>query len=299
MTAMMQLASMFQHGNSVGAAFTLLVLGAGANLGLVVLLCREFGMRRSLSWLGLLVVIVVGLAYALDEPLYPQGVNPAGHTHAFDNYCCPFDQPTNYLQAFRREVREKILPHELIGLNLLVTLIVLGAILAWRDPRGRIEAWLARDPHRLPRYDRVVPAPVLAGVALAGLVALSVAGCYIYYPEPDEVFEEMRAINAEVVAAAMSQHWDTAEHWIPIYEDWSRKLEIGAFLRGQPVDENRRRSGDAFRDALEQLEHAMHDQKVDHTRDLGLALNRAYRQLRAVYQNQSASDTPPSPVQQP
>ena len=83
------------------------------------------------------------------------------------------------------------------------------------------------------------------------------------------MFEEMQAINAEVVAAAMSQNWETAEHWIPIYEDWSRKLEIGAFLRGRPVDEARRRSGDAFRDALEQLEHAMQDQQADEARELG------------------------------
>jgi hypothetical protein len=36
MLAMSQLGSMFQHGNSVGAAFTLLTLGAGTNLGLVL-----------------------------------------------------------------------------------------------------------------------------------------------------------------------------------------------------------------------------------------------------------------------
>lgn len=291
MTAMMQLASMFQHGNSVGAAFTLLVLGAGANLGLVALLCREFGVRRSLCWLGLLVVIVLGLAYALDEPLYPHGVDPAGHTHAFDTYCCPFNQPTNYLQVLRREVREKILPHELISLDLLATLIVSGAVLAWADPRRRIELWLARDPQKLPRYDKVVPAPVLGVVTLAGLVALSVVGCYIYYPDPDEVFEEMQVINAEVVAAAMSHNWEAAEHWIPIYEDWSRKLEIGAVLRGQPVNGARHQCGERFRDALEQLEHAMHDRQEE-ARELGLVLNRAYRQLRAAYQDRIAVESP-------
>jgi hypothetical protein len=217
-------------------------------------------------------------------------VDPAGHTHAFDTYCCPFNQPTNYLQAFRREVREKILPHELIGLDLLATLVVLGAVLAWADPRQRLETWLARHPQQLARYDKVVPAPVLGAVALAGLVALSVVGCYIYYPDPDEVFEEMQAINAEVIAAAMSQNWETAEHWIPIYEDWSRKLEIGAFLRGRPVDEACRRRGDAFRDALEQLEHAMQDHHADEARELGLGLNRAYRDLRATYRDHAASE---------
>ena len=94
MTAMVQLAAMFQHGNSVGAAFSLLVLGAGANLGLVAWMIRSYGLRRSVSWFALLFAVVVGLAYGVDKPLYPRGVEPAGHTHAFDIYCAPFYSDT-------------------------------------------------------------------------------------------------------------------------------------------------------------------------------------------------------------
>ncbi|MGZ3433636.1 MAG: hypothetical protein ACXVA7_17820 [Isosphaeraceae bacterium] len=38
--------------------------------------------------------------------------------------------------------------------------------------------------------DANLSAPVLAGVALAGLVAFSIVGCFAYYPAPKEVFEE-------------------------------------------------------------------------------------------------------------
>ncbi|MGE3779884.1 MAG: permease, partial [Pirellulaceae bacterium] len=94
MTAMVQLASMFQHGNSVGAAFALLALGAGANLGLVTWTIRSYGFSRGLVWFGILVAVVIALSYGVDQPLYPHGVEPAGHTHAFDIYCCPFPDGT-------------------------------------------------------------------------------------------------------------------------------------------------------------------------------------------------------------
>ena len=43
LVAMSQLGSMFQHANSVGAAFVLLTLGAGINLGLIAWVFRNYG----------------------------------------------------------------------------------------------------------------------------------------------------------------------------------------------------------------------------------------------------------------
>ena len=90
MTVIVQVAAMFQHGNSVGAAFTLLVLGAGVNLGLLAWMSRNYGLGRTAGLLAVLVVTVLALAYAVDKPLFPEGVDAAGHTHAFDVYCQPF-----------------------------------------------------------------------------------------------------------------------------------------------------------------------------------------------------------------
>ena len=56
MMAMSQLGSMFQHGNSVGAAFTLLTLGAGTNLGLIWWMDRSYGAAED----GRLVGAVIG-----------------------------------------------------------------------------------------------------------------------------------------------------------------------------------------------------------------------------------------------
>jgi uncharacterized protein len=283
MTAMMQLASMFQHGNSVGAAFALLVLGAGTNLGLLAWLGREYGLRRSLAWFALLVAIVIVLAYALDRPLYPHGVEPVGHTHAFDDYCCPFHQVEDYPRAVAQTIRNNLAPHEMVGVGLLAVMSLAAWLLQWWDPTGKLERWLEREPRRRARYDRVLPAPVLGGVALAGLVALSVLGCYLYYPPPREIFEELRIVNVEVSSAALSKDWDTALHWIPICDDWTRKLEVSVVLRADQLTEHRRRLGHAYREKLDQLEHAVEDRDEEQLRELVPALNRAYRHLRAAY----------------
>jgi hypothetical protein len=284
MTAMVQLASMFQHGNSVGAAFALLALGAGANLGLVAWMVRQYGVRRSLIWFALLVAVVVGLAYGVDKPLYPHGVEPAGHTHAFDIYCAPFPPGTRGAMASAFEaLRQKTAPHEVVALIAFALFFVTGLVLAWRDPGRRVEDWLETKPDEKPRMDIVLPGPVLGGIALAGLVGLSVFGCYVYYPPPEEIFEEMRMVNTEVVASAVSKDWDAAMYWIPIYDDWTRKLEVSTFLRGERTTPYRRAKADVLRDKLEVLEHAVEDCEETVVRDLAFSVNRAFRRMRAAY----------------
>ncbi|QDU98846.1 permease [Lignipirellula cremea] len=281
MTAMVQLASMFQHGNSVGAAFTLLVLGAGANLGLVAWMVGAYGVRRTGIWFALLTGIVVGLAYGVDGPLYPHGVEPAGHTHAFDIYCAPFAPSTpQVMQKTFRILQEKIAPHETVAMIVLTALILAGIGLARCDRQHRVEAWLEQRPADSPRLDVVLPGPVLGGVALLSLIAFSVLGCYIYYPSPAEVFEEMQIVNAEVVSSASSKDWDTALYWIPIYDDWTRKLQVSMFLRGESLTPYRRAKALVLREKLELLEHAVEDQEIEPARRLGLAVNRAYRRMR-------------------
>lgn len=283
MTAMVQLASMFQHGNSVGAAFALLVLGAGANVGLVLWMTRVYGLRRSMVWFALLVAVVVGLAYGVDKPLYPHGVEAAGHTHAFDIYCAPFQPDTsNALQMAWNTLSENIAPHELIALSFAGVLLAVGLALGRWDRDGRMENWLERTPENQLRLDVVLPGPVLGGFALVGLIGVSIFGCYIYYPPPSEIFEEMRIVNTEVASAASSQDWDTALHWIPIYDDWTRKLQVSMFLRGEELTPFRRAKANVLRDKLELLEHEVEDEEVEEARRLGMAVARAYRRMKVA-----------------
>jgi hypothetical protein len=288
LVAMSQLGSMFQHANSVGAAFVLLTLGAGINLGLIAWVSRNYGISRALAWLGLLLAFVLSFAYAIEYPLYPSEITPAGHTHAFDIYCRPFHAGDSDLpQAVVAKLREDLQPFERVGLIVLASLGAAGLVLRALDRRWHIEQWLERAPKpsggSLAWFNISVPGPVLGGIALVGLVVASIVGCYAYYPPSHEVFEEMSILKGEVLTAALSGDKKHAEHFIPIWVDWTRRLQVGVFLREGTLSPYRRMKAKIFRDRIEFLKHAIEEGDREETRELVNPVSQAYGRMHQAY----------------
>ena len=187
MLAMSQMGMMFQHANSIGAAFVLLALGAGMNVGLIVWMLKEYGIKRSVVWMSILLVVVVGLGYAVDKPLFPKDIEPANHTHAFDIYGQPFSGSGSFASMASesaQKLKRDIMPYEWYSVELLALLVIGGLVVRAADRRGNVEAWIAEmpEPSESGRMDMVVPPPVLGGLTLLGLVIFSAVGCYAYYP---------------------------------------------------------------------------------------------------------------------
>jgi uncharacterized protein len=286
--AMSQIGSMFQHANSVGAAFVLLTLGAGINLGLIAWVFQNYGVRRGFVWMGILLSVVLAIAYAIEDPLFPDEIEPPGHTHAFDIYCRPFSAASPDLPAVVvGKLKENFHPVERVGTIVLAALFALGLTLRAVDRRWRIEDWLERvsEPATGPaaRLDVVVPAAALGLVGLAALVVFSIVGCYLYYPSPQETFEEMRILRAEVLTAASSGNQKHAAHFIPVWDEWTRRLQVGAFLREGANSPYRRMKTKVFRDRLEFLKHAVEDNDKDEIREYSAAVQKAYSRMRQVY----------------
>jgi len=285
--AMSQLGSMFQHANSVGASFVLLTLGAGINLGLIAWIIRNHGLIRGLSWIALLF-FVLGLAYAMENPLFPRGIEPPGHTHAFDIYCQPFrDGSSDLPWVVVAKLKEDLKPFEQVGLIVLASVAAIGLLLKPLDRFFRVEDWLesgaSSGQNKGGWLDANLSPPVLGGVALAGLVAFSVVGCFAYYPAPKEVFEEMYILRGEVLAAALSGNKKHAEHFIPVWDDWTHRLQVGVFLREGNLSAYRRMKARVFRDRLEFLKHAIEEGDRDETREYVDLVNRAYGRMRLAY----------------
>jgi uncharacterized membrane protein YraQ (UPF0718 family) len=286
--AMSQIGSMFQHANSVGAAFVLLTLGAGINLGLIAWVFRNYGLARGFAWMGILLAVVIAIAYAIENPLFPDEIEPPGHTHAFDIYCRPFDAGASNLPAtVVAKIKESLQPVERVGMIVLACLFTLGLTLRSLDRQWRIEDWLERASEQSARpagkLDMAVPAAALGVVGLLGLVVFSIVGCYMYYPSPHETFEEMRILRAEVLTAANSGNKKHAAHFIPVWDEWTRKLQVGAFLREGSNSPYRRMKTKVFRDRLEFLKHAIEDDDKDEIRDYSAAVQNAYSRMRRVY----------------
>ena len=129
MLAMGQLGMMFQHANSPGAAFILLVVGAGVNLGTIFWLASKYGLRPVAMWFGTLMLIVIGIAYAINRPLIPPGVDPSAHTHAFDIYTNAIHHLDSASGKFALEkLQEKFTLVEQIMLTLVGVMFFLGLV---------------------------------------------------------------------------------------------------------------------------------------------------------------------------
>lgn len=293
MTAMGQLGSMFQHGNSIGAAFILLVFGAGMNLGLLVWMTIHYGWKKAALWIGLMIGVVLMLSYGIERPLYPHDIEQANHTHAFDVYCQPFradsSLPEGYPVEIWRRLRMETQRHELVGAALLGGLILLGLGLRWLDRRWIIEEWLNRQPPHTEEQqklmmDFVIPGPVLAGVSLLAIIAASVVGCYAYYPTPDECFEELKISNTEAFSAALRGDQLHALHWIPVSENWLRRLQVGTYLRTGNLGNYRRMKARICRDRLELLKHMVERRDSSEDRRKQIATTSlAFARLRTAF----------------
>jgi uncharacterized membrane protein YraQ (UPF0718 family) len=258
MTAMSQLGMMFVHSNSPGAALALLLLGTGLNLGTLVWFTRQYGSRATATWFGSLVILVLAASYAIDRPLVLPGAEPAGHTHAFDNYAAPFPSGTRLALTTIREAAVKPFHlFEWVGAGLGALLAVLGATLTIS---GISERSFRRSMRPQSALDRDIPPSVLGFTLILGLIALSVVGCYAYYPSPSECLEELTIIRTEAFSSARAGNVDQALLWVERFEDWSRKLEVGTFLRHWEVRPYQRMQGYLVRKKLELLEHELeHD----------------------------------------
>jgi uncharacterized protein len=292
MVAIVQIASMFQHGNSIGAAFTLLVLGTGVNLGLMAWIVANYKWKPSLIWLASLLGVVLLLGYAVDRPLQPKGVEPADHTHAFDVYCSPFQPGTaDAAQAAVKLVRDSWKAEELIALFAGLVFLTIGLALMRLDPKDtwmksltRLDATGAEGDEQQVlssglRKDIVLPNWVIALCSFVGLVAASILGCFLYYPPRSVIKDEMIAIHTELMTDAMSFQFEKVQYWIPIQEDWAHKLAVSAYLRGTPLTRFQKMKLQVLMSKMELLEHAAEDSDKEEVTEFRHEYNRAFQRL--------------------
>ncbi len=272
MMAMGQMGMMFQHANSPGASFTLLILGTGLNFATPLWFGRHYGWKAAAMWLTSLLVIVMVISYAINKPLVPPGVEPAGHTHAFDIYANPLSAYHTIDFATVRAIVSKDLDISVVAsLGTLAIVAALGLLMrllsideAWlvkHAKAGSFASSITAETSEVRRgFDIVVPRGVIGATMLAGLVALSVVACFAYYPPPGECLKEIGLARAECLSAANSGQVDHALFWLPVWEDWSRRLEVGTFIRTGEFRPYQRMQGYLIRKKLELLEHELeHD----------------------------------------
>jgi len=288
--AMSQIGGMFQHGNSIGAAFSLLILGAGVNLGLLTWFGRTYGAKRVVMFFLLLVTTTVGLAYLIDKPLYPKGVEPAGHTHAFDVYTNPFSgQRDGIFTLAQEKMADFWASNELGGTYLLGLLVGLGLIFRFAFKRASLESWYQQADEKESKLNLEVPSWILGITVVTGLVFASVVGSYLYYPAPDDILPDLSSVNVEAVLCSRTQDWEAAEKWIAFCDNLSRRVEVGVYLRNGSVSEFKTGKARIYRDRLEDLKMAVQRRSDTNIAELGMDVQNAYRRMRDAFTEEGAS----------
>ncbi len=260
LSGMAKIGLMFEHGNSIAAAFVLFVLGIGVNVGLVLWAISAFGWKRALSWFGLLTIATISIGYIGEHALYREGIAETPHTHAFDDISAPFASMQGVTVNFdvvKNKLMEKIDALEVVALASLVLFILVGSIERAIRKRWNVDAFLTQQapisdkPQAL--WNRQIPGFALGVIILLGLVVLSVVGAYVYYPPSDQVFKDMHALDAELFSAMAGN--PNKEEAIRRIEEWdllARKLQVGVFIRQGLTDEQAKAAED-LRKRLEEM----------------------------------------------
>jgi len=302
MKAMMIVGLMFEHGNSIGAAYVLLVLGAGVNMGLFLWVWISFRdpgerllgvpfSRRTVVWFALVTGLTLALAYAIESPLYlsPRQEN---HTHAFDDFTAAFAHSSG-MHAFGEawlKIKERTTAFEAVSLAGLGLLLVVGLALRRSGRDESLEAWLCR---RKPIEGagsvwNMALSPRLLGIfSLIGLAIFAVVGAYVYYPAPDSIFLEMDAQYANAMEATRNNRPEEALRALRRMDDLSRKLQVGVFLRnGGDVPAAASAAADSLRETMEEIHDGLAEDNLDESarHEKASELREAYRRCRLAFQ---------------
>lgn len=283
LTVMMQIGSMFVHGNSVGAAYTLLAMGAGINLGMIAWSWKTYGLKETLAFVTVFAFVVTCIAYSIEAPLYSGGDIEKPHTHAFDIYSCPFAagapvQP----EDFHRRIRD-FEAYQLISAGFVVGLILLGVGLKLGDRAGNVDRFLEQEIARDKSKDIYIPGPVLGGITLVGLVVLSGLGCYVYYPPPADTIEDMSMSKANYFVAIQTGKAAEAVKEIEVYDNLTRKLQVGHFLRNWELDEYQQTKAKVLRGRLEQLKDLVEEGNFEDAKQMSIRVSDAHRRCREAF----------------
>jgi len=286
---MMHFGTIVRDGYSLGAAFALIVLGAGANVGVANWLRRDYGLRPLMLFVGLMIGSTMVIGLTADRTIVHGNATKEDHTHAFDSFtrlpAVSADEvgPSWVIGNVKESIQknETSGTAETVGLALLGIMVFVGLVLRLTGDRFQTDHLLqpSEDPEELnsPSWDPALSPRQLVTSGAVGVMALAAVALYLFYPAPEDLMEDMTVVRVEAYDAIRSKD---ATEFLRRTAQWRRqaeKLPTSTLIRGGSVTEAGRESLQEFLYGLDTLEEHMTSGRIDEAKMVKSYVERLYR----------------------
>jgi uncharacterized membrane protein YraQ (UPF0718 family) len=287
---MMHFGAIVRDGFSLGAAFALILLGAGANVGVANWLRRDYGGRPLMLFVSLLIGSTLVIGFTADRTITYGNAMKEDHTHAFDDFTRlprvdPDEVGASWVIA---EVSQSIQKHEAsgraetIGILLLAGLFLAGIILRMLGDRVSTEHFLIprQNPSSgltSPRWDPALSSTQLVVVGVVGVLSLAVIGLYLFYPPVDDLIEDMNIVRLEAYTAIREEDAVEFRRQCTQWRRHAEKMPTSMLLRGGKVTDAGRESLKEFLYGLDMVQEQLANGRISEVKMTRGYVDRLYR----------------------
>jgi len=169
-----------------------------------------------------------------------------------------------------------------------------GMFLRRLDRGGRAESWLtarnADTGKARPKWDVTIPGPILGGISLVGLIAFSVVGAYLYYPNRNECLDRIAAVYAEAAVATRTGDKNDAIRRLEQWDLLVRKLQVGVYIRSGGLTGEQAEAAEELREALEEVRDMLLADDLEGAKAHLILVSLKHRALKDAYPRVESRD---------
>lgn len=293
---MMHFGHIVQDGYSLGAAFALILLGAGANVGVANWLRRDYGLKPLLLFVSLLIGSTLVIGITADRTLIHGNATATDHTHAFD----PFTRLANVNSSqasmvwVMKKVAHTIRKDEIYGLGILLIIISVGLVLKISGKRVSIDHLLV-DPQSdsqessektNPKWNPALSPIQLVIAGFLGTASLAIMGLYLFYPSADSLFDDMNSIRTYAYDSVKQEDVTETKRRLNQWRTHAGKLSTSVLIRTGEVSAKRRECVDEVLYSLDTLEGHIATGKFQEAKSLLVYVEKVYGRCRTEFRNE-------------
>ena len=289
---MMHFGHIVQDGYSLGAAFALIILGAGANVGVANWLRRDYGGRSVALFVALLIGATLVIGLTADRTITDGQATTADHTHAFDPFTRLHQIGPNQanIQWVAGRVEKEMRIDEKYGLALLGIVMLTGISLVLLGDRVSMERFLVDRPDETAegtnkKWDPVLSSTQLTCVSVIGVLVFAVMGLYMFYPATDELLGEITQIRAELYSAVTEGDVEETRRRSAQWKLRVEKLPTSLLIRTGEVTDSQRESVDDVLYGLKTIEETLLQGKQKEAKILIGYVEKLHRSCRQQFRS--------------